>query len=78
MPRRAMVVAKHSFSYPKKESFRLVVFTRFFGFQVGKTGLKLEDVFGGAFWAFWRILTVFPVLAKRENTVIYNVFVPSA
>ena len=31
--------------------------------------------FGGPFWTlFWRFFTIFWLLAKRENSVIYNVF----
>ena len=62
------------------KSFRLLVFRR-----VGKKELKLR--FGGAFWAFfggafWAFvvgfLLFFLVLAQRENTVIYNILMPSA
>ena len=55
------------------------MFRRFSGLGVGKKGLKLE----AAFWrcvlgTFWRILAVFLLRAKSENTSIYSVGVALA
>ena len=77
---RAVVVAKHSFSYPgarvcRRPSPEIL----FWGFGVGKKMVKFED----AFWrsllgVFWSMFHHFLVLPTRKNRVIYNIFVPLA
>ena len=72
MPRRMVVVAKHSFSYPGarrcrrpfRKSFRVLGFSRFSGFGVGKEGKirrcvlevlvgRFSSIFGQVFIIFW-------------------------
>ena len=65
MPRRVVVAAKHSFSYPgarpcrrpSLKSFSLLGFSRFWGFGVGKKMVKFEDAFWrsllGVFWSIF-------------------------
>ena len=72
MPRRVVVAAKHSFSYPgarpcrrpSLKSFSLLGFSRFWGFGVGKKRVKFEDAFwrsllGGFLVDFWSIFIFF-------------------
>ena len=71
---------------PFRKSFRVLGFSRFSGFGVGKKRVKFEDAFWrsllGVFWSifgpflvdFWSIFYNFLVLSTRKNRVIYNVF----
>ena len=84
MPRRVVVVAKHSFSYPTfpKILQGAGVFT-FLGVRGGKKDGKIRrcvlEVLVGRFWVdFWWIFHVFSVLSTRKNRVIYSVVVPLA
>ena len=91
MPRRAVVVAKHSFSYPGgaplPPTFPKIlqgagVYT-FFGVRGGKKDGKIRrcvlEVLVGRFLVdFWSSFHVFLVLSTRKNHVIYNVIVPLA
>ena len=60
---------------PKKEVLHSVGFRRFWGSGVWKKDAKIPR---SILDTFWRCFIVFLLLAKRENTVIYNVFVPLA
>ena len=91
MPRRVVVAAKHSFSYPgarpcRRPSPKILqpagVFT-FLGVRGGKKEGKiwrcvLEVLVGRFLVDFWPIFHNFLVLSTRKNRVIYNVFVPLA
>ena len=91
MPRRVVVAAKHSFSYPgarpcRRPSPKILqpagVFT-FLGVRGGKKEGKiwrcvLEVLVGCFLVDFWPIFHIFLVLSTRKNRVIYNVFVPLA
>ena len=91
MPRRVVVAAKHSFSYPgarpcRRPSPKILqpagVFT-FLGVRGGKKEGKicrcvLEVLVGRFLVGFWSIFHNFLVLSTRKNRVIYNVFVPLA
>ena len=91
MPRRVVVAAKHSFSYPgarpcRRPSPKILqpagVFT-FLGVRGGKKEGKiwrcvLEVLVGRFLVDFWSIFHNCLVLSTRKNRVIYNVFVPLA
>ena len=91
MPRRVVVAAKHSFSYPgarpcRRPSPKILqpagVFT-FLGVRGGKKEGKiwrcvLEVLVGRFLVDFSPIFHNFLVLSTRKNRVIYNVFVPLA
>ena len=91
MPRRVVVAAKHSFSYPgarpcRRPSPKILqpagVFT-FLGVRGGKKEGKiwrcvLEVLVGRFLVDFWPIFHNLLVLSTRKNRVIYNVFVPLA
>ena len=91
MPRSAVVVAKHSFSYPGarpcRRPFPKILqgaggFT-FFGVPGGKKEGKIRrcvlEVLVGRFLVdFWSIFHNFLVLSTRKNRVIYHVIVPLA
>ena len=59
------------------KSFTLLGFKRFWESGVGKKDAKIPRCVSEVILdTLGRFLTDFPVLAKRKNTVIYNVFVP--